>query len=89
MLLVETGSERAEDSMLEAEVITLGLIGCIAALKLLKVDRKVDRLIAQSCRNSRGLIEADLLERALDLEVLLSLDKPLLIDGGLKFVEVI
>ena len=86
---METGSERAKDSILEAEVTASGLTGCVAALKLLKADRKVDRLIAQSCGNGRGSIEADLLKRALDLEVLLSLDKPLLIDGGLKFVEVI
>ena len=42
MLLVETGSKRAKDSILEVEVTALGLIGYIAALKLLKVDCKVN-----------------------------------------------
>ena len=53
MLLVKTGSERAKDSILEiegsileVEVTALSLIGYIVALKLLKADYKVNRLIA-------------------------------------------
>ena len=46
ILLVETGSERAEDGILEVEVTASGLIGCIVASKLFKADCKVNRLIA-------------------------------------------
>ena len=89
VLPVEAGSERVEDGVLEVGVVASGLKACTAVSKLLRADRKTDRSMAQSCGNGGGSIELDLRERGSDLEVLLSLDTPLLIDGGLKFVEVI
>ena len=42
MLLVEIESKRLKDSILEVEVIALNLISYIVALKLFKVDCKIN-----------------------------------------------
>ena len=89
ILPVEGGSERVETRMLEAELETLGHKAYIAASKLFRVDCKTPQSIAQSCGNGGGLIKLDLRERDSGFERLLSLDRPLLIDSSLKFVEVI